>query len=151
MIFDSIKNKDNYKDNPLLYQALAFLADLPQGELPKPNTVLLPEVLFCNPVSLVSKPEAECKFECHQTYIDLHYIVEGEEGIATADVSSLEYITPYDEKKDIAFLEGEEDGCYFLKPGQFMVCWPNDAHKVGIMKKQPVAIKKIVFKIKSKA
>lgn len=147
MIFDSITNKDNYKDFPLLYQALCFLADLPEGTLPEPNTVLVEDQLFCNPVSLVSKPESECVYEAHQKYIDLHYIVRGVERIATSDITALSQDVPYSKEKDIGFLTGEADGYYDLKPGQFMVCFPNDAHKVAIMKDQPAPIDKIVFKI----
>lgn len=150
MIFDSIANKDNYRDFPMLYQALCFLADLAEKELPAPNTVLIEKELFCNPVSLVSKPESECIFEAHRRYSDLHYIVNGVERIATCDIRALTSKVPYDDAKDIEFLTGEADGYYDLKPGQFMVCFPNDAHKVAIMKDQPAPIDKVVFKIAAK-
>lgn len=148
MIFDTIQNKKNYKQDKLLYQALCYLADLHPGEMPAPNTVLIPDTLFCNPVTLTSKPEEGLVYEAHKKYIDLHYIVEGVEGIATADITTLEMVTPYSREKDIGFLTGPEDGRYYVKPGQFMVCYPNDAHKVAIMKKTPAPIQKIVFKIK---
>lgn len=133
MIFDSIENRKNYKELALIYEALEYLSRLAPGELPAPDTVLIPEVLFCNPVTLTSKPEADCVFEAHRKYMDLHYIVEGSEVIATADPLSLRTTVPYSDEKDILFLEGEKDGQYTLKPGQFMVCWPGDAHKVAMM------------------
>lgn len=149
MIFDHIQNKENYKSNTLLYQALCYLQNLKPGEMPAPGTVLIPGTLFCNPVTLTSKPEDGLMYEAHQTYIDLHYILEGVEGIATADVTTLEVTTPYSEETDIGFYTGPEDGRYYLKPGQFMVCFPSDAHKVAIMEKEPAPIKKIVCKIKA--
>lgn len=149
MIFDTLKNKDNYRHDPLLFQALEYLSTLEPGTLPSETQVLTEGVLFCNPVCFISKPESECKYEAHQNYIDLHYIVEGVEGIATADCASLTVIEAYDGEKDILFLSGEEDGRYYLKPGQFMVCFPNDAHKVGMMADAPAPIRKIVFKIKA--
>ena len=103
MIFDSVKNRENYKEHPLIYQALSYLGSLPEGELPASGQVLIPEVLFCNPVTLISRPEEECIYEAHRNYADLHYIVEGTEGIATADVSALQVTTPYDGEKDILF------------------------------------------------
>ncbi len=147
MIFDSIKSKDYYKCFPLLYQALCYLDSLPALELPDPNTVLIENELFCNPVTLISKPEKECIYEAHRKYIDLHYIVSGVERIGTSHIAALTTATPYSSEKDIEFLEGEADGYYDLKPGQFMVCFPNDAHKVAIMKDQPGDIQKVVFKI----
>ena len=46
MIFDSLKNKDNYRDFPLLYEALCYLSTLEEGELPPANTVLKEGILF---------------------------------------------------------------------------------------------------------
>ncbi|HJB00304.1 MAG TPA: YhcH/YjgK/YiaL family protein [Candidatus Mediterraneibacter merdavium] len=149
MIFDSIDNKDSYKHFPLLFQALDFLSNLPENTLPSTGTILIEDQLFFNPVTLVSKPESECIFEAHRKYIDLHYIVEGVERIGTADITALTETVPYSEEKDIGFFAGTADGYYNLKPGQFMLCFPHDAHKVAIMSDRPAPIKKIVFKIKA--
>lgn len=148
MIFDSIKNKDNYKHFPALYQALDYLDSLPSSGLPMSTVVLDENALFCNSVTFVSKPEDQCRYEAHRSYIDLHFIISGTEKIATSDIRSLTSVIPYDPEKDIEFLEGKADGYYELKPGQFMVCFPNDAHKVAIMADEPATVKKIVFKIK---
>ena len=147
MIFDSITNKENYKKLPLLYKALCFLDELGEDTLPEPNTQLIEGKLFCNPVNLTSKPENECIYEAHRKFIDVHYIVSGNERIATSDITNLTSVTPYSAEKDIEFLNGEADGYYDLKPGQFMVCYPNDAHKVAMMVHQPCDIRKVVFKI----
>ncbi|WP_251391817.1 YhcH/YjgK/YiaL family protein [Mediterraneibacter agrestimuris] len=147
MIFDSINNKENYREYPTLYKALCFLTDL-EGQLPAPNTVIEEGYMFCNPVSLVSKPEEQCIYEAHRIYADLHFIVRGREGIATADVKEMSEKVPYDNIKDIAFYEGEASGKYVLKQGDFMVCYPSDAHKVAMMEKEPEEIDKIVIKIK---
>lgn len=148
MIFDSIYNYKNYIGYPELYDVLSFLANLKEGELVKPNTVLIPDRIFCNLVKFVSKQEKECKYEAHKKYIDVHYIVKGAEGIATADVNRLHEDTPFDEAKDIGFYTGNEEGRYYLKKGDFMVCYPSDAHKVGMAIEEPAEIEKIVVKIK---
>ena len=148
MIFDSLKNKDNYKYFPALYQALDYLDSLPDRELPAPHVALDGDRLFCNLVTFTSKPEDQCLYEAHRNYIDLHFIVSGVERIATADVCSLTPEVPYTQEKDIEFLKGDADGYYELNPGQFMVCFPSDAHKVAMMRDRPAEVKKIVFKIK---
>ena len=68
-----------------------------------PDTVICENRVFCNPVSLTSKPEEACIYEAHKKYIDLHYIVAGREGIATADVKSLTESVSYNAERDIAF------------------------------------------------
>ncbi len=148
MIFDSLKHKDNYKHFPALYQALNYLDSLPSRELPAPTVVLEEGRLFCNLVTFTSKPEEQCIYEAHRNFIDLHFIVSGIERIATSDLGSLTTEVPYAPEKDIEFLKGDADGYYELKPGQFMVCFPGDAHKVAMMKDKPAEVKKIVFKMK---
>ncbi|QIB57303.1 YhcH/YjgK/YiaL family protein [Blautia producta] len=148
MIFDSIQNKENYREYEMLYQILCYLDSLKQGELPLPDTVICENRVFCNPVSLTSKPEEACIYEAHKKYIDLHYIVAGREGIATADVKSLTESVSYNAERDIAFYKGSASGRYLLNPGDFMVCYPSDAHMVAIMENKPENIEKVVVKIK---
>ncbi|MCI9174841.1 MAG: DUF386 domain-containing protein [Lachnospiraceae bacterium] len=149
MIFDSIRNKDNYREDPEIYQALCHLEQIREWEEALPDTVIHEGVSFANPVFFVSKEENECAYEAHKQYIDLHYIMEGAERIATADVRDLQIKTPFSEEKDIGFYTGPESGRYLLKPGDFMVCYPSDAHKVAMMEKEPETVKKIVVKIKA--
>ena len=148
MIFDSIRNKENYREYETLYTVLCYLEGLHRGELPQPNTVIAEHKIFCNPVSFTSKPEEACIYEAHKKYIDLHYIVSGKERIATADVRSLDETLPYDADKDIGFYKGRASGHSLLKPGDFMVCYPSDAHMVAMMEDKPEKIEKVVVKIR---
>ena len=146
MIFESIKNIDNYKKNIELYKVLCYLKNL--NGLPSPNTILKENSIFCNPVCFTTKTETECLYEAHKNFIDVHYILKGSEKIATADTMSLISHTPYDTDKDIAFYTGTQFGSYILNKGDFMICFPSDAHKVAIAPKNPDAVEKIVVKIK---
>lgn len=146
MIFDSIKNLNNYKNNNELYDILYYLHNL--NKMPSANTVLKENSIFCNPVYFTTKSESECIFEAHKNFIDLHYIVKGSEKIATADITSLTPHTPYDADKDIGFYTGKQYGSYILNEGDFMICFPSDAHMVAIAPEAPKAVEKIVVKIK---
>lgn len=149
MIFDAIRNKENYKQETEIYQALCFLEKIDKWEEILPNTVIQEDYIFANPVSFISKEEKECVYEAHKKYIDIHYIIEGTERIATADVCGLQVKTPFCGEKDIGFYTGTESGSYLLRPGEFMVCFPSDAHKVAMMDKTPETVKKVVVKIKA--
>ena len=106
MIFDSIQNKENYKEDRKIYQALCYLAEIKRWEEAFPDTVIQKGVIVANPVSFVSKEEKECMYEAHQKYIDVHYIIEGVERIATADVSSLQIKRRSVKKKISGFIKG---------------------------------------------
>ncbi|MBS6503027.1 MAG: YhcH/YjgK/YiaL family protein [Clostridium sp.] len=147
MIIDNIQNIHNYKSFSIIYGILEELAKFNIEDMPNSTIVYEEDKIFANQISLTSKPEYECMFEAHKKYIDVHYILEGIEGISTSSINKLEVQTPYNNEKDIAFYNGDADGTYYLNPGDFMICWPNDAHKVAIMKNSPSKIKKIVCKI----
>lgn len=148
MIYDSIKNMENYKDYPVLYRILNFLREITPEKLPDPGTTIIKGVAFCNPVIFTSKEEKDCVYEAHKKYIDLHYIIKGAEKIRTADVVSLTTQNEYSTENDIQFFSGTPFGTYTLKPGDFMVCYPSDAHKVAIAPDIPAEITKVVVKIK---
>lgn len=148
MIFDKIKNIDNYKYYPDLYEVLTCIAKIDETNLPKQTIIIKQDEVFYNTVEFISKSEEECKYEAHRKFIDIHYIVSGVEQIATADVEQLNLDTEYDEQKDIAFYTGNQAGRYTLKSGDFMLCYPSDAHKVAMMTDKPDTVKKIVVKMR---
>lgn len=149
MIFDQMKYRENYSGLDKIAQALAYLAEQGEKLQELQKSIKLTEDICINPVSFTSKPEADCLFEAHRKYIDVHYILAGEEKIATADVHKLKEEKPFDAEKDIGFYTGTASGSYVLKAGgDFMICFPSDAHKVGMMTKTPADVKKIVAKIR---
>ncbi len=101
-----------------------------------------------------TKPEAQCDYEAHRRYCDIQYIVSGREIIKAAPADRLTVKVPYDEEKDILFLE-EPDGpggktdvtVYELGPGEMAVFLPRDAHKPCVAAGEPGPVKKIVVKI----
>lgn len=117
MIFDSISNKENYKEEKEIYQTLNFLEKLKKWDDVESNAIIQKDWISANPVSFLSKDESECMYEAHRKHIDVHYIMEGIEKIATADVKNLQEKVPFDKDKDIGFYEGCESGSYLLKTG----------------------------------
>jgi biofilm protein TabA len=150
MIFDSIKNKDLYKDMPRIYQALTYLETLTPETLPEKRTDFEPDnQFFLVPKRYDTEPESVAPFEAHRLRIDIHYMLEGVEGIQTADVND-ERITPNGEfrvNNDCGEFFGEPDGTYWLRPGYFAISFPGEVHRTGIMQGEPKPIKKAVFKI----
>ena len=92
----------------------------------------------------------ESVYEAHKKYIDLQYIVSGEEIIYVSDISEVqECVESYDETKDIAFYQTEQS-CRKLKleKDTFVILFPNDAHKPCIsVCGNPSEVRKVVVKI----
>ena len=85
-------------------------------------------------------------FEAHRKYIDIHYVLEGSEIIAVADVGKLGITQAYDEKAD-ALLGTAESDRYPLAKGQFMVVFPEEAHLPGLKADGVSEVKKAVVKV----
>lgn len=90
-----------------------------------------------------------CRFEAHNRYFDIQYVVEGEEQFGYAKRADLTEEVPYDEANDIVFFcEPEEAGTVLLKAGDCIVVAPEDAHKPRCQAKEACKVKKIVIKVK---
>jgi YhcH/YjgK/YiaL family protein len=84
-------------------------------------------------------------WEAHRRYIDLQCVIAGSERIGYAPVSRL---TPgdYDPTRDVLPLAGAGD-FLTLRPGDFMLLFPQDAHMPRIAAGSPAPVRKIVIKI----
>lgn len=88
-------------------------------------------------------------YEAHRNYIDIQYIVKGEEKIGVTNYNNCETATPYDKEKDIEFLNNMSSEQYIpLYAGEFMLLYPQDAHKPSIRLHKKSNVKKVVVKVK---
>jgi len=150
MIFDSIRNKDLYKGMPKVYEALCRLEKITAETLPAKREDYEPDnQFFLVPKVYDTEPEEVAPFEAHRLRADIHYMLEGVEGVQTADVNDPR-IVPDGEfrvNNDCGEFIGQPDGTYWLRPGYFALCFPGEVHRTGIMDGEPKPIKKAVFKI----
>lgn len=86
-------------------------------------------------------------FEAHRAYLDIQYIVEGQETVGWAPLDSLTETVEFDTDRDIGFYEGQAD---FVRigAGNCYVVFPEDAHMPGVHLDEPHAYKKLVMKLK---
>ena len=144
MIFDHIGNKDYY-NTPLLSSALEALSTLtkntPDGKYP------VNEDCYINVMTIESKSPEESRMEIHHHYIDVHYVLVGEE-VAEFTTFNNQEIKDYQEGGDIGFIEGTSNSRIILSEGDFYVTFPNHPHKPSCYNKQPALLKKAVAKIK---
>ena len=90
----------------------------------------------------------DAKFESHRNYIDIQYMIEGNEKVGVTDLSNCSTCIEYDITKDLEFHDVNCDEEYLeLNEGQFLVLYPNDAHKPSISKNKKTTVKKVVVKV----
>ena len=88
-------------------------------------------------------------FEGHQRYLDLHYMVTGEEVIGRAASDRVEVTAPYDAVKDtwLGRAPPSDVTLVRLAVGQAVLLYPGDAHAPRRAANYPVQVRKIVAKI----
>ncbi|MBX3000837.1 MAG: YhcH/YjgK/YiaL family protein [Caldilineaceae bacterium] len=92
-----------------------------------------------------TKPLEQGFWEAHRKYIDIQYVVSGEEYMGYANLAQLD-AGEYDAAKDFLPLHG--DGSFVRLPaGMFTLFMPEDAHMPGMAVDQPQSVKKVVVKI----
>lgn len=102
------------------------------------------ENMYVNVQTYQTKDDA--LFEAHRDYIDIQYVIEGEEKIGVTDYSTCSEAVAYDKEKDIEFLNGEGE-YYPLRAGEYMVLYPEDAHKPSISLNNQSTVRKAVVKV----
>ena len=91
----------------------------------------------------------ENRFETHEKYFDVQYVIEGMEYCGVCKREELGPVAvAYDEANDIEFYEEPiHSGKVFLNAGDFIVLAPEDAHKPRCAVDKPMPIQKIVVKV----
>ena len=147
MIFDTLNNVDNYKGLGRVYTALKFLSetdfsktDLGRYELDGDNIFYMVQSYDTDPSKTVS--------ESHRKYIDIQFMVEGEEIIGVADISSEKELTEAKEENDVWFYNCKTEPLT-LSAGKYMVLYPNDLHCPGVATNgKALTCRKVVVKVK---
>lgn len=94
-----------------------------------------------------TKDMDETKFEAHEKYIDIQYLIKGEEKIGVTKLKNQKALIPYDETKDIAFYDISGNNYRLANEDVFFIFFPEDAHRPCIKTGPNATVKKIVFKI----
>lgn len=96
----------------------------------------------------VTRPRRECFFESHRAYIDIQFILEGEEVMDVAPIGGLAVDAPYREEKDvIKYLDPGPCSRLRLGAGQAAIFFPEDGHMPGQHAEAPGLVRKTVVKV----
>ena len=119
-----------------------FLASLRDNQ----RVELKGDLVYCTQFTYETIPQEESFFEAHRRYLDIHIMVEGEERV---DMNRPEDLTLTDAQdgNDFYAYQGESWHSTVLKPGEFLVVFPGDAHRIKVQVDGPKTVSKAVFKV----
>ena len=141
----------NYKGfSPLLDKALDLLNPEFLSSVSTTTVHLDEDKLYATLNIFDTVPDAETFFEAHRRYLDIHVVVKGEERMEIADpkMLTLDEGRSKPEGDFYAFTERcAEHQTIVLKPGTFLVAFPDDAHRCKGQVDGASHVEKVVFKI----
>ena len=105
------------------------------------------EELFVNIVEYETTTPDNRFWEAHRQYLDLHFMLRGPEQIDVNFIDNMEQ-KAFVEKDDFLPLEGDPNSHVVLNAGDFLLCYPADAHRTAVQVGAPAVIKKAIFKIR---
>jgi len=145
MIVDKLANWNLYGFSPLVARAFELLCDPSVQALPDGRHELDGERIVALPQGYTTKAVADGRLEAHRKYIDIQFIVSGEERMGWAPLEGLN--GSFDESKDLGFYDGAFD-MVSVSAGMFAVFYPHDAHAPCLDPKSGFCrVRKIVVKV----
>ena len=139
-----MKNLIN-ENNPKIQKAIEYLKNTNFNNI-SDGKINIDNEIWANLQTYYTKEDA--LFEAHRKYIDIQFMLAGQEKISVCDYKNCTTEIAYDEEKDIEFLQSNEWKDIEMHTGDFLILFPKDAHKPSISinnKKQHV--RKLVIKV----
>ncbi|WP_374504780.1 YhcH/YjgK/YiaL family protein [Flavobacterium sp.] len=146
MILDTLDNYQLYSTiNERIAKGFAFLHNTDLDTISSGRHDIEGDTIFALVQEYQTKPLAECKLESHKKYIDIQYVIRGEEfmGVTTKNNQK---ILEQDEDKDYTFYEGTTSLVRVSK-GMFTIFFPDDLHQPCVQTESAAEVKKVVIKV----
>jgi YhcH/YjgK/YiaL family protein len=145
---DNVEFAKQYHANKAYWdKAFAFMRDHNLADMAPGKYVIDSTNVVATITEAPSKAFEKSAWESHRRFIDLQYVIKGEEKIGVSPLSESKVIKPYDERKDGANYEAT--GKYYIAtPSEFFLFFPNDVHRPNISVPGFDTVKKLVIKIR---
>jgi len=139
-----------YKANPNLWSKAFEWLKVTDLEAIAPGTYVIEEDNLKAIITDAPAPEIEqLKWEVHQSFSDIQYIVRGKALMGVALASEAVVTKAYDSASDVGFVDAEGE-YYTTEPGTFFIFTPEDAHHPGIKVEGFDTIRKVIIKVRAK-
>ena len=133
--------------HPNLDEALRRITPEFLSSLGTDRVDIIPGEVWCTRFTYETIPDDESFFEAHENFLDIHLMLSGCERV---EIASPKALTQFDSQPENDFYAYRGQGTHklVLAPGDFLVVWPDDAHKIKMMVEHPETVTKAVFKVK---
>lgn len=133
MVLDTLENAARYAGFKAgIAEGFGFLDQPGIAELEPGRYEISGDVVF----AIVEKNEGrqveDGKLEAHRNYLDIQYIISGDESMGWSPLADLTGSEGYDESRDLEFFTDQPQALVKVPEGSFAIFLPTDAHLPGI-------------------
>lgn len=131
MILAHIEDSERYFSlHPLFKQLFDYVKTHDLSQVPPERITLDGERLFINVADASLKSPEEQVLEVHRRYIDVHFSLSSSEVMGWSPLQGLqtESVNPFNEEDDYAVYAEPAQTYLTIRPGEFAIVWPEDAH-----------------------
>lgn len=153
MIFGNIHNLGDITIYPkVLREALNYISKTDLEKLDVGVYEIKDRDMYVQIIDLETDLETVKLPEVHKNYLDIHFLSKGSEKIGfSIDCDKNIIFEDYDSERDILFYKNCESESFInMKPGNFVIFFPNDVHRPGCIGEKKEIIRKVVVKIHRK-
>ena len=148
MIFGKVQDIDRFVLPQAGFAVLkSYLKRVSKIKFIKGRFEIEEEQVFGIGLEYETKGEDECIWEAHRKYIDIHVVLEGEEQVLISGIENMKSTKSYDTEGDYELFEGKKEHRVLLKQGEFLILFPNEVHKTGVLIEGRKFVKKLVAKL----
>ena len=146
MILDTIQNADLYKSlDANLSLGLEYLQNTDFSSLEMGKYQIKGDEVFAILQTYDTKEECDCRLEAHKKYVDIQYMVSGNEIMGVVPFANQE-ISEDLPNNDVTFYKGT-GAPILVKEGSFTIFFQTDVHAPGIKAGASGKIVKVVVKV----
>lgn len=147
MVIDKLANAGLYAGmHQYFTKAFDFLQETDLVNTESGKYVLEGDRVFAMVQEYDSRNIEDCKLEAHRKYIDIQYIVSGEEQIGIDLLKDQPSTEGYNENNDVIFFEADSS-LVKMESGMFAIFYPDDLHMPGVKVNRSSKVKKVVVKV----
>ncbi|MGP1432039.1 MAG: YhcH/YjgK/YiaL family protein [Treponema sp.] len=133
MVIGTIKDAARYEGLcPRIAEALHWLQTTDVNALQEGKNPIRDEEIFCNVNAYHTTVKEERVWEGHRKYIDIHFMIKGEEIIAVSPITAMKVKQDYNAETDFIEFEGNAQQHILLQEGMFLIAFPEDIHKTAL-------------------
>jgi len=135
---------------PALQKGLWYIAQTDFSTLPAGRQEIDADAMFALVLDYEPEPREKRRAEVHRKYIDIQYIVSGEESMGHAflrdGLTACEDLLAHKDALLFDTVEGET--MVHMTPGMYAVFFPWDIHRPGCVSAPGAVVRKVVVKVR---